>query len=80
MLADQARANSVVCPDIRSKRNLSTLSVVENYEIGEFIRTTFTCVDEEDTAWFGCVLGIRKYDLSTHTQFIYARRPSRKGY
>lgn len=56
--------DSVVCPDIRSKRGLATLSEVENYETGEFIRSTFTYVDKQDIAWFGRVFGIRKYDLT----------------
>lgn len=59
MLVEQVQVGSVVCPDIRSKRDLTTLSEVENYETGEFIRSTFT-----DIAWFGRAPGIRKYDLA----------------
>lgn len=63
MVVEQARANSVPHPDIRSKRDLTTLSEVTDYETGKFLRSTFTYVDKKDIAWFGRVPGKRKYDL-----------------
>ncbi|KAF2796415.1 hypothetical protein K505DRAFT_415748 [Melanomma pulvis-pyrius CBS 109.77] len=81
MPIEQARVDSNVCPDIRSKRDLTTLSEVENYETGEFIRSTFTYVDKEDTAWFGRVPGVRKYDLTVEDLKRELRRiPDEKIY
>jgi len=64
MLAEQARADSVLCPNIHSKRDLTTLSEITDYETGAFLRSTFVYVDEQDNAWFGRTPGIRKYDLT----------------
>ncbi|KAF2636332.1 hypothetical protein P280DRAFT_460211 [Massarina eburnea CBS 473.64] len=81
MHVDQERMDSVPCPDVRSKRDLTTLSEVEDYETGEFIRSTFTYVDEEDVAWFGRAPGIRKYDLTVEDLKRELRRiPDEKIY
>lgn len=64
MVAEEAQADSVLCPNIRSKRDLTSLSEVTDYETGEFLRSTFTYVDDEDNAWVGRAPGIRKYDLT----------------
>jgi serine/threonine protein kinase len=49
---------------ITSKRGLTALCEVEDYETGAVLRTTFTFVDAQHTAWFGQIAGIRKYDLT----------------
>lgn len=64
MFNEQPRADSVLSPEIRSKRDLTSLSEVTDYETGDFLRSTFTYVDEEDNAWVGRAPGIRKYDLT----------------
>lgn len=51
-------------PLITSKRDLTDLCEVEDYETGSVLRSTFTFVDAQDTVWFGQVLGIRKFDLT----------------
>ncbi|KAF2240238.1 hypothetical protein BU26DRAFT_239113 [Trematosphaeria pertusa] len=81
MLVEQARADSALRPDIHSKRDLTTLSEVTDYETCEFLRSTFTYVDEEDIAWFGQVPGIRKYDLTVEDLKRELRRiPDEKIY
>jgi len=57
-------AGSVLCPNIRTKRDLTNLCEVSDYETGAFLRSTFTYVDEQDIVWFGQTPGIRKYDLT----------------
>jgi len=64
-MLEQAQANSLLCPNVHSKRDLTSLSEVTNAETGEFLRSTLTYVDEEDIAWVGRAPGIRKYDLTT---------------
>ena len=49
---------------ITSKRGLTALCEVEDYETGAVLRTTFTFVDAHHTAWFGQIAGTRKYDLT----------------
>ena len=49
---------------ITSKRDLTALCEVEDYETGAVLRTTFTFVDADHTAWFGQVSGTGKYDLT----------------
>ena len=55
---------TIPCSKICSKRDLNTLSEATDYETGKFLRSTFTYVDKEDKAWFGRMLGVRKYDDS----------------
>ena len=50
--------------DIHSKGQLTALCEVSDSETGEFLRSTFTYVDGRDTAWFGQISGVRKYDLT----------------
>ncbi|KAH8714801.1 kinase-like domain-containing protein [Phaeosphaeriaceae sp. PMI808] len=81
MLIEQPQAESVLCPDIRSKRDLTTLSEVTDYETSKFLRSTFTYVNKEGIAWFGRVPGIRKYDLSVEDLKRELRRiPDEKIY
>jgi len=64
-MIEQAQANALLRPNGLSKRDLTSLSEVTDYETGEFLRSTFTYVDEEDIVWAGRAPGIRKYDLTT---------------
>jgi serine/threonine protein kinase len=50
--------------NIRSKRYLTSLCEVEDIETGAFIRSTFTYINDHDTAWFGQTTEKRKYDLT----------------
>jgi hypothetical protein len=77
MLAKQESADSVLCPDIHSKRDLKTLSEVTAYDTGAFLRSTFTYVDEQDIAWFGRAPGVRKYDLTVDDLKTRAARNTR---
>jgi hypothetical protein len=81
MLAKQKSADSVLCPDIHSKRDLKTLSEVTDYDTGydtgAFLRSTFTYVDEQDIAWFGRAPGVRKYDLTVDDLKTRAARNTR---
>ena len=58
------REPPLVPAQITSKRELTALCEVEDYETGAVLRTTFTFVDAHHTAWSGQVSGIRKYDLT----------------
>ena len=81
MVIEQIRADSVLCPDIHSKRDLTSLSEVTDYEKGEFLRSTFTYVDDENVAWVGRAPGIRKYDLTVEDLKRELRRiPDEKIY
>lgn len=51
-------------PNIRSKRDLTVLCEVEDAETGLFLRSTYGYVDRSDSAWFGRMPGVRKYDLT----------------
>ncbi|KAK5108233.1 hypothetical protein LTR62_008689 [Meristemomyces frigidus] len=51
-------------PHITSKRDLTDLCEVEDLETGSVLRTTFSFVDAYNSAWFGQVSGVRKYDLT----------------
>ena len=51
-------------PDIHSKRDLTVLCEVEDAETGVFLRSTYGYIDRSDSAWFGRMPGIRKYDLT----------------
>lgn len=62
MVIKQAEVDAVL--NIHSKRDLASLSEVTDYSTGEFLRSTFTYVDNEDIAWVGRAPGIRKYDLT----------------
>lgn len=50
--------------DISSDRDLAQLCEVTDHETGAFKRSTFTHIDKHGAAWFGQVLGVRKYDLT----------------
>ena len=52
--------------NILSKKQLEALCEVSDFETGEFLRSTFTYIDEHDFAWFGQARGVRKYDLTAH--------------
>jgi serine/threonine protein kinase len=81
MIDKQARADSVLRPDIRSKRDLTSLSEVTDYKTGKFLRSTFTYVNKEDIAWIGQAPGIRKYDLTAEILKRELRRiPDEKIY
>lgn len=81
MVVKRARADSVLCLNIHSKRDLTSLSEVTDYETGEFLRSTFTYVDDKDIAWFGRAPGIRKYDLTVEDLKRELRRiPDEKIY
>lgn len=51
-------------PHITSKRDLTALCEVEDFETGLVLRTTFAFVDGHHVVWFGQALGVRKYDLT----------------
>lgn len=51
-------------PLLTSKRELTDLCEVEDYETGLVLRSTFAFVDAQDTVWFGQACGVRKYDLT----------------
>lgn len=82
MVATQAHDDSISCPNILSKRDLTSLNEVTDYKTGEFLRSTFTYVDKEKSiAWFGQALGIRKYDLTIeHIKRNLGRIPDEKVY
>lgn len=50
--------------DIRSKRDLTVLCEVEDAETGAFLRSTYGYIDRFDSAWFGRMPDVRKYDLT----------------
>lgn len=81
MAVDEPERHSSTCPDIRSKRDLTTLSEVEEYETGKFLRSSFAYIDKDNTVWFGEVPGIRKYDLTVEILKRELRRiPDEKIY
>ena len=45
---DEAERHSPECPDIRSKRDLTTLSEVEEYDTGKVLSAKFTYIDKDD--------------------------------
>lgn len=51
-------------PDVRSKRDLTVLSEIDDAETGAFLRSTYGYIDQSDCAWFGRMPGVRKYDLT----------------
>lgn len=51
-------------PRLASKRDLTRLCEVEDFETGSSLRTTFTFVDACNNAWYGRIPGVRKYDLN----------------
>lgn len=51
-------------PQLTSKRDLTDLCEVEDFETGSVLRTTFSFVDGYNSVWFGQVPGVRKYDLT----------------
>ncbi|KAK5149854.1 hypothetical protein LTS14_010569 [Recurvomyces mirabilis] len=51
-------------PQIASKQDLTDLCEVEDIDTGSVLRTTFSFVDTYNSAWFGQVSGVRKYDLT----------------
>lgn len=59
-----AHETSADRPNIRSSRDLTDLCEVSDYGTGEVLRSSFTFVDADHVAWFGQVLGVRKYDLT----------------
>lgn len=50
--------------DIRSKRDLTVLCEVEDAETGAFLRSTYGYIDGSCSVWFGCMPGVRKYDIT----------------
>ncbi|KAF2179157.1 hypothetical protein K469DRAFT_674859 [Zopfia rhizophila CBS 207.26] len=64
MFVEQARADSVLCPNIHSTRDVKNVCEVTDSNTGAFLRTTFSYVDKEDIVWFGRTPGIRKYDIT----------------
>ena len=50
--------------DICSKRGLTVLCEVKDAETGAFLRSTYGYIDHSDSAWFGRMPDIRKYDLT----------------
>ncbi|KAK3669655.1 hypothetical protein LTR78_010472 [Recurvomyces mirabilis] len=51
-------------PQVASKQDLTDLCEVEDIDTGSVLRTTFSFVDTYNSAWFGQVSGVRKYDLT----------------
>jgi serine/threonine protein kinase len=81
MLIEQRHVESCIGPIIRTKRDLTNLCEVEDYETGAFKRTTFTYVDDNDVAWFGQTPDIRKYDLTVEDlNRLLQRIPDEKIY
>ncbi|KAH8693323.1 kinase-like domain-containing protein [Phaeosphaeriaceae sp. PMI808] len=81
MAVDGTERHSSTCPDIRSKRDLTTLSEAEEYGTGKFLRSIFTYIDKDNTVWFGEVPRIRKYDLTVEILKRELRRiPNEKIY
>ncbi|KAK1091509.1 hypothetical protein LTR48_006163 [Friedmanniomyces endolithicus] len=50
--------------DICSKRDLTVLCEVEDAETGAFLRSTYGYIDRSESAWFGRMPDVRKYDLT----------------
>ncbi|KAF2239053.1 hypothetical protein EV356DRAFT_504424 [Viridothelium virens] len=81
MSIDQPQEGSLGAPNIRTKRDLTNLCEVEDYETGAFKRSTFTYVDDEDIVWFGQAPGVRKFDLTTEDlNRLLQRIPDEKIY
>ncbi|KAF1999693.1 hypothetical protein P154DRAFT_523026 [Amniculicola lignicola CBS 123094] len=81
MAVDEAERHSSTCPDIRSKRDLTTLSEAEEYGTGKFLRSIFTYIDKDNAVWFGEAPGIQKYDLTVEILKRELRRiPDEKIY
>ncbi|KAF2676044.1 hypothetical protein K458DRAFT_380584 [Lentithecium fluviatile CBS 122367] len=62
MCVNQPQEERYVRANIRTKRDLTLLSEVEDYATGAFIRSKFNCIDDENVAWFGQA-HFGKYDL-----------------
>lgn len=60
-LATRMKCQDGVYEDVRPAL---TVAEVHDIETDEVLRVTFACYDSQNSAWFGQVSGVRKYDLS----------------
>lgn len=49
---------------LTSKQDLTNCCEVENFQTESVLCTTFSFVDADNSAWFGQVSGVRKYDMT----------------